>query len=426
VNQKPSQRVTILSTGEELIVGTKADTNAPFLARQLTSYGFVVQRMVVVGDEAAAVARELERNAADSDIIVMTGGLGPTADDRTRQAMASVAGRNLVLHEDSLAHLRRIIEAHGRQVTEAHARQAYFPEGSEIFDNTRGTARGFACPLGKATLVAMPGVPDEMLEMFRAQVLPWMLRRTSGTILVRKVNLFGVPESTVDEQLTDMTDESRNPLVGMTVDGGQVSVGLRAWAPTREDALRLLDEDERTVRERFGEAVFGNDETTLAQAVSDLLEEMNWRIALAESCTGGMVGSLLVDVPGISRFLLLDVVAYSNESKVSLLRVPQGQIESFGAVSPEVAEAMARGACKVSGAQIGISTTGIAGPTGGSSEKPVGLVYVGLCVAGKTMCHRLQLRGDRWRIKDRAARSALNLARVALLEARARMRGVKP
>jgi nicotinamide-nucleotide amidase len=264
-------------------------------------------------------------------------------------------------------------------------------------------------------VIAMPGVPDEMRAVFREGALPLLLRRSRARILVRRVKLFGVPESTVDERVRDLTRAGRNPSVGLKVDHGSVSLCLRATAPSATEAEKLLLRDVRTIRERFGQAVLGLDDVSLAEVLGNQLVAAGMKLAVAESCTGGLVGDLLTDVPGISQVLLADLVCYSNESKVAQLGVPADQIDSHGAVSPEVARSMASGACRATGAELGISTTGIAGPGGGTAQKPVGLVYVGICLDGRTRTHRLQLRGPRRRIKDRAARHALNFARLALL-----------
>ena len=408
--------VTVISTGKELITGHTVDTNASFLAGQLTAYGYEVRRLLVLDDDPGALERELLRAADDCELLVVTGGLGPTADDRTRAAVAQAARVGLVLDEDSLKHVRRVIESHGHKLTEAHKRQALFPEGGEIFPNDRGTARGFACRIGKAKAVVMPGVPEEMRGMFHESVLPSLVEESEEKVVVRRVNLFGVPESEVDARLGDLMQGGRNPSVGLKVEGGGVSICLHARSGDATEAERLIEENLRTIRDRFGEAVFGYGDTRLAAALSILLDQQGLRVSVAESCTGGMIGSLLTDVPGISRFFLVDVVAYSNEAKIKQLRVPAKEIESFGSVSPQVAESMARGVCEISGAELGISATGVAGPSGGTPQKPVGLVYVGLSLDGRTTSHALQLRGDRWRIRDRAAKSALNLARLALLQ----------
>jgi nicotinamide-nucleotide amidase len=408
--------VTIISTGEELVTGHAVDTNASFLASRLTAHGYEVRRLACVGDDPESLERELVRSADDSELIVVTGGLGPTADDRTRVAIARATGAELVLDEDSLEHVRRVIESYGHKITESHARQALFPAGAEIYPNHCGTARGFACLIGKAKAVMMPGVPNEMISMFNDSVLPSLLKDSTETILVRRANLFGVPESQVDDRIEDLMANGRNPSVGLKAEGGVVGICLYARASDMGEAERLIAEDLRVVRDRFGDDVFGYDDTTLGAAVSGLLEQHGVRVAIAESCTGGLIGSMLTEVPGISRFFLLDVVAYSNEAKIRELRVPAEEIESFGAASPQVAESMARGVCEMSGAELGISATGIAGPNGGTPEKPVGMVCVGLSLDGRTTSHVLQFRGDRQRIRDRAAKSALNLARLALLK----------
>jgi nicotinamide-nucleotide amidase len=378
-----------------------------------------MRRLLVVGDDGRQIQNEVERATEDSEIVIVTGGLGPTADDRTREALACATGRELTEDRESLQHIRELLRKHGVELSESHRRQALFPEGAEIFDNPRGTARGFACTVGNSTLVAMPGVPMEMHAMFRQSVLPHLLDRVKECVAIRKVHVFGVPESEVDRRLTDVMDRGRNPSVGLTVQEGTVTVCLRARAEDDEAAARLLDADQAVVRERCGDSVYGvsegADRFPLARAVSDLLKESGNTIAVAESCTGGEIGSLLVDIPGISRFFLLDVVAYSNGAKMDLLDVPSEQIESVGAVSAEVAVSMARGVCEAAGADVGVSTTGIAGPTGGTEEKPVGLVHVGVCLHGRCRSHRLELKGDRWRVKDRAAKHALNFARLALL-----------
>ncbi len=409
-------QVTIFSTGEELLNGVSQDTNGPLIARSLSTHGFRINRHEIIGDGPQTLREELGRAAADSEIIILTGGLGPTMDDRTRRAVAEAAERDLVCDDEALKHVEQVLTEHGVEISEAHRNQAFFPEGSDTFVNRRGTAYGFACPLGDATLIAMPGVPDEMRAMFHEQVLPYLRHKHHGRSRHRKIKLFGLPESDVDRRIEDMMREDRNPSVGITVDHSVVSICLRAYGEDSADLERLLDRDEAKLRERFGDAVFGTDATTLPDSVSELLERNHLQIAFAESCTGGQVGSLLVDVPGISRFFLLDVVAYSNRAKTDQLSVPSELIEQHGAVSPEVAKAMARGACEAAGADLGISTTGIAGPTGGRPGKPVGLVHFGVWMKGNVTSHKLHLKGDRQRVKDRAARHALNFARLSLLD----------
>ncbi len=408
----------IISTGEELVQGRIADTNAAFLAARLSGGGFKVRRIAAVGDDPAALRQEIERSLAGAAAVLISGGLGPTADDRTRGAIARAVGGRMAEDPDTRRHVEQRLKSYGVSLTAEQLRQCCFPEGARIFPNPRGTARGFACRVGERWVVAMPGVPSEMRPMFTESVLPFLLDQMAppGAVSMETVHLFPASESDVDRRIHDLTTHGRNPAVGITVRDGIITVSLRAQAEDRAAAERLVRKDLETLRRRFGERVFGTGRTTLAGALSRELELTGRTVAVAESVTGGLVGDMLVDVPGISRFFLLDVVAYANEAKVRQLRVPPEAIEQEGAVSARVAEAMAEGACRAAGADLGISTTGIAGPTGGSPQKPVGLVFLGLCLEGRTRAKRLQLTGDRRRIRDRAAKHALNLARLALQE----------
>jgi len=410
--------VTVISTGEELVSGETLDTNASFIARELEGSGFVVKRLLTIGDNPQHLAAELRNAARDSAAVLVNGGLGPTADDCTRKGIAAALHTDLVPDQRSAEHIRAMLRHYGRDVSPANLQQAMFPPGAVIFENPKGTARGFACAMDGVWVVAMPGVPDEMAHMFNESVLPFLREklRPKHHYAVRTVNLFGLPESEVDERIGDLTRPTRNPYVSPTVRDGVIRLTIRARAAGKEPAQELLQRDIQTIKERFGDAVFGCGEETLAASLSKLLEKGGFTIAVAESCTGGLIGDMLTDVPGISRLFLADVVAYDNEVKVRELGVPAGYIQRFGAVSEEVAIAMARGVCKATGADVGLSTTGIAGPTGGTPKKPVGLVYVGLCVRGDASVRELRLRGERRRIKDRASKCALNFARLTLLD----------
>lgn len=410
-------RTTIVATGEELLYGRTLDANGAFMARALGLSGFQVVRHVVVGDSPEALYGELVHAGAESDLIVMSGGLGPTADDRTRGAVARATGAELVEDADTRRHVEERLRGFGREPSPAHLSQALFPAGSVIFPNPRGTAAGFACRIGGAWLTAMPGVLGEMRPMFEQSVLPFLLEKLSpaGHAAIETVHLFPIAESDADERIGDMTAEDRNPYVGITVSEGVITISTRACAASAEEAQELVRRDAETIRQRFGDLVFGSGGVSLAQALSAELKRAGTTVAVAESLTGGLVAGLLVDVPGISRHFPGGVVAYSDAAKVERLGVPRELLREHGAVSPQVAQAMARGACAGFGAALGVSTTGIAGPAGGSARKPVGLVYVGVCLEGRTAVHRLELRGDRARVRDRAAKYALNLARLALL-----------
>ncbi|MCK4375739.1 MAG: competence/damage-inducible protein A [Candidatus Brocadiae bacterium] len=411
-------KTIIISTGEELVRGRTIDTNAPFLAAHLEGHGFDVCRLVTVGDDPALLGEEIVRASQDCALIVISGGLGPTADDRTRRAIADAVGQELVEDGESRRHVEDRLRSFGRAPTQEHLSQALFPAGSTVFPNPQGTARGFACRRQETWVVAMPGVPAEMRPMFSESVLPFVVKMLAppGHVRFEVVHIFPASESAVDERIADMTAHGRNPSVGITVRGGVISVSVCARSTDSDEADRLLRQDLDLLAERFGELAFGRGEATLATAVSELLRARGATIGVAESVTGGLIGHMLVDVPGISRFLLADVVAYGDRAKVEQLGVPAELIQAHGAVSPQVAESMARGICSVAGSDLGLSTTGIAGPTGGSEQKPVGLLYVGVCLDGAARVARLNLRGERRQIKDRAAKHALNMARLALLK----------
>ena len=420
MNQRRSAvSFSVISTGEELASGETIDTNAAYISRALDQRGYLPRRLVTIGDDAQRLTQELRRATEDSDMVVVTGGLGPTGDDRTRKAIANALDVEMAEDADVAENVRSLTREHGREAKPHDLSQASFPKGSHVFQNPNGTAPGFACELESCWILALPGVPTEMKAMLSETALPFLEERlgANGHVVTRMVNIFGVPESRVDSTVSDLTEEGRNPTVAPTARGGVIRLCVRARAADRSRAEQLADKDVQTIRQRFGNRIFGEDEATLASTVKSMLEEENLTISAAESCTGGLIGDMLTDVSGVSAVLLADVVAYSNEAKTDILGVPREQIVEHGAVSAPVAESMARGVCEVTGADVGVSTTGIAGPTGGTPEKPVGLVYVGLCVSGRVSSKKLNLWGNRRNVKDRSAKHALNAVRLALLTA---------
>lgn len=410
-------KTTIISTGEELVRGRSLDTNSAFLAVELERIGIEVSRMVTVGDEPGVMYEEMVRALDVSDLVIVTGGLGPTADDRTRDAIARAVDKPLVEDADTLEALRGRLSAFGREVNEHQAVQAHFPEGAVIFPNPQGTARGFGVEFNGAWVVSMPGVPREMVAMFQESVRDFVAEHAGydGAICSQYLHLYPIAEPDVDERLRDLSDVTANPLVGITVAEGVVTVSLRARGRTREEAQELLDRHVALVRSRFGDVVYGCGGESLAGALAREMALRDVTVGIAESLTGGLIGDMLVREPGISRFFLADVVAYSNDAKEDLLGVPHEVLLAHGAVSEPTARAMAEGACRCCGSRLGISTTGIAGPTGGTPEKPVGLVYVGICLDGETHVVRVNAVGGRDRIRDRTAKYALALARLALI-----------
>ena len=409
----------ILSIGSELVLGESVDTNSAWLSARLGEIGLHVIRHVTVGDDIEPIRRQIEEACAEAAVVLITGGLGPTADDLTRQAIAAAMGVDLVLLPDWLDRIRDFFTCRGRQMPEANAIQAHFPAGSEPLENTRGTAPGIRASIGRATVFALPGVPGEMREMFERRVRPELAARTAGAVLLTTtLHCFGAGESDVGRLIDDLMARGRNPAVGTTAKQGVIGVRIFARGDSADQARRRLDETASEVRRRLGTLIFGQDADTLADAVARLLVACRRTVSVAESCTGGLIAKWLTDVPGSSQYFQAGLVAYANEAKTRLLGVPAESIERCGAVSETVARDMAERCRALNATDFALSVTGIAGPQGGSPDKPVGLVYICLSdAAGCTVTrHRIGEFLARDDIRRRAASTALNLLRLRLLE----------
>jgi nicotinamide-nucleotide amidase len=411
-------KAVIVSTGDEVLNGEIADTNAAWLAERLLEMGVEILRHVAVGDAEGPIEEVVREAARRCHLVVVTGGLGPTEDDLTRHALAKAAGVPLELHEESLAQIEERFCRFGRPMPPQNRIQAMIPQRAMVLPNSEGTAPGFIARCDDAHVAVLPGVPREMEVMFEKHLAPFILSLPveRRAVRVERLQTYGIPESLVNEKLGHLMSRAANPLIGLRVHGGVITVKLLATGHDADVAARVLAPAVEEAERILGEAVFGRGDETLEAAVARLLEGRGKTLAVAESCTGGLIGHLLTQVSGISRFLREDLVTYSNESKVELLGVSPQALEAAGAVSEPVAAAMAEGVRTRAQAHIGLSTTGIAGPTGATPEKPVGLVYVGLATEAATRVERLQLVGERAIIKERAARSALNLLRLHLLK----------
>jgi nicotinamide-nucleotide amidase len=409
-------RAVVLSIGTELVQGLSLDTHSAAISRELTGIGVEVLRHVTVGDETRAIAEALRLAAADADLVVATGGLGPTLDDCTRQALAEVMGAPLVEDPGATAHLEGWARSRGRTLSPSNRIQTLLPRGATILPNPVGTAVGIDARIGGARVFCMPGVPVEMRTMLAGEVMPRLREAQGGRVtILRTVRTYGMPESLLGERLADLMAPERHPHVGTAVHGGMIDVHVYA-SGSRAEAEALASADVATVRERLGPMVFGEGAETLETAVAALLARAGATIALAESCTGGLVAAKLVNVPGISDHLLEGVVAYANEAKVRDLDVPAALIEHHGAVSEPVARAMAEGVRRRAGADVSVGITGIAGPTGGTAEKPVGTVWFAVADDAGTQAARVIFTGDRAEIRERAANHALNMLRLRLLQ----------
>ncbi len=405
--------VELLSTGDELLTGQVVDTNSTWLMDRLWDLGLMVRRKTLVGDDRADLAAAVRECCFRADAVVMSGGMGPTEDDLTAEVVAGVLEVPLELHEPSLRAIEARFASFGRAMTPNNAKQARVPRGAEVHANRHGTAPGFSVEVGHATLTCLPGVPVEFRGLCEEAVLPRLAARLDGTPAARVLKLFGVPESHADQAMRPVMDDPANQGVRFGYRAHFPEVHLK-WSVSGPGAEARAAAIEGAVRAIFGEAVWGVGKEELAALVVARLAARGERVALAESCTGGQVAGLLTAVPGASAVLDLGVVAYSNEVKARLLGVPAPLLEAHGAVSEAVARAMAEGARRAGGATWGVGITGIAGPTGGTPEKPVGTVHLALAGPGGTQALARHYRGDRERVRRFATYEALDMLRRAL------------
>ena len=416
----PGESAEIVSVGDELVSGVHVDLNAPRLARGLLGIGVSVRCFTTVPDDRRQLAQTLLAACGRSALVLVSGGLGPTEDDITRHAAADAAGAPLEFDASTWDFVAADLRRRGRAVRESDKLSATFPRGATVVPNGSGTAPGFKLRIGEAWAYFLPGPPGEAEQMLETRVLPELSGGGSrrAAFAVRRLHLFGLAESELGEKLAGRMARGRNPQVGDTVRKGTITVHIRATGKDYEEASRLAEREAAEIRALFGRLVFGEEGTTLQESLGRLLLERRVSVATAESCTGGLVGKLLTDVPGISEVYRGGFIVYANELKRSALGVPEELLRRHGAVSGEAAQAMAEGVARVTGADLAISVTGIAGPGGGSAEKPVGLVYVGTFLRGRTEVEkRLYPPGDRKRIRELAARQALFLARARVISA---------
>jgi nicotinamide-nucleotide amidase len=401
----------VLCIGTELTRGELVNTNASWLAAYLTDIGFDVVEDVVVDDDRRRIISTLERLGKSVRVLVCTGGLGPTTDDITTEAVAATLGAKLVRHEESLEHIRRRIEKYGRAMSATNAKQADFPEGADILPNPVGTAPGFGVTLGGAVAFFMPGVPHEMKKMFEEQVVPRIRSLASRDSHQIRLRTFGLPESVVGERLAGVEEAFSGVTIGYRAHFPEIEVKVLARAGTNPAAIELAERATLDVRARLSDVVYGEGEDTFAGVVGRGLRRKGVTLAIAESCTGGLVGHMLTREPGASEYLLVDAVTYANSAKSRLLGVDEDVIRGHGAVSAEVAAAMAEGVKRVSGASLALSLTGIAGPSGGSARSPVGTVFLAIAGPGQTTVKERHFIGDRLHIQTLAAYSGLELIR---------------
>jgi nicotinamide-nucleotide amidase len=410
-------KAEIISIGSELTSGQNLDTNCQWLSRELAEIGIRVHWHTTIADDLEENVEAIGIACRRADLVIATGGLGPTQDDLTREAVARVAGVDLELDAAALQSIEQLFAARGRAMPPRNRSQALFPKGARVIPNARGSAPGFWVSIGPCNLFALPGPPSEMIEMFHTQVKPQLASHfPSGQVLVqKKINCFGAGESAVEENLLDLTRRGHQPEVGITVSDGTISLRILARALTADQALAAIHPVEATIRERLGSLVFGAGDEELHDIIVHELLERRLTVATAESVTAGQVAERLGRVPGASGCLLGGVVAYHNDVKMKLLGVTQQMLDDHGAVSAPVAETMARTCRELFGADFALSTTGIAGPSGATATKPVGLVFAALAWAEGVKVQHFSWGGTRTEVQSRSTKMALNLLRLRLL-----------
>lgn len=402
----------IIAIGSELLTPYRTDTNSLWLTERLNSIGIEVKFKSVVGDNEAVLEEAIRDAMRRSEIIISTGGLGPTEDDITKKVFARVLKRRMVLNEAVLTKIQERFARRNMKMPEINSRQALIPEQAVALENHHGTAPGILMTEGKCTVVLLPGPPREMKPMFDEQVMPRLRERAGDVFLVRRtLRIFGLTESGVDELAAPIYRNYKNPTTTILFGNGLIELHLTAQANSEQEAERLLDELSGQLESVLGEHVFSVREETLEQVVGELLKFKGYTLATAESCTGGLLAGRITDVPGSSAYFLEGVVTYSNESKVNLLGVPSKLIQEYGAVSAEVAEAMAIGIRRRAHSTVGVGITGIAGPGGGTAAKPVGLVYIGLADEVQSSSRKFLFPGDRAFIRTLAVNAALDMIR---------------
>jgi nicotinamide-nucleotide amidase len=404
--------VELIAVGTELLLGQLVDTNTSYVAQQLAEAGIDVYGTHAVGDNQTRIVQAMRDALARAGGVITSGGLGPTVDDLTKEAAAEALGLDLELHERSLAQMQEFFANIGREMRDNNRKQAYVPRGSFVLENPRGTAPGFIAFNHAGKFIAcMPGVPREMKPMLGDILIPYLRERYKLTeaIYTRVLHTVNAGESEIDHRISDLFRTSENPKIAVLAHENLCDVKLMAKASSREAAEALIAPVEGDVRERLGRHVFGSDGDTIESVVHDLLLERGATISVAESCTGGRVASALTATPGASKTFLGAVVAYDNAVKIAQLGVRSETLEQHGAVSEQTVLEMARGVRERLGTTVGIATTGIAGPDGGTPEKPVGLVWFGFADGQTASARSFTLRGDRAAIQRRATIAALGL-----------------
>ncbi|MBO5473058.1 MAG: competence/damage-inducible protein A [Lachnospiraceae bacterium] len=409
--------VEIISVGTEILLGNIVNTNAAYLSEKCAGLGLSCYYQDVVGDNEERLSETIRMALSRADILLLSGGLGPTQDDMTKEVVAKVLGRPLYLHEESKAAIRNYFERRGLEITDNNWKQAMVPEGCIVLDNPNGTAPGIIVTDQGKHVVLMPGPPGEMIPMFESSVMPYLSTLQSCVIYSRTVKMCGVGESKVETMVEDLIEKQTNPTIATYAKTGEVHLRVTARAEDEKAAKKLVKPVVQELKSRLGDYIYTTEEgVTLEKAVVDLLAAYGMTASTVESCTGGMLAARLINVPGVSEVFKSGYVTYSNKSKRKLLGIRKNTLLKHGAVSEEIAREMVKSAAFLAKTDVCVSTTGIAGPDGGTDKKPVGLVYIACSVCGQTTVKEYHFSGNRAKIRDNTVSAALALMRKCILQ----------
>lgn len=409
--------VEIICVGTELLLGNIVNTNAAYLAQKCAAAGLSCYYQSVVGDNAERLKEAIRTAVKRSNIVILSGGLGPTEDDLTKETAAEVMGKQLIMDEASKEAIAGYFKQRGIEATENNWKQAMIPEDAIVLVNHNGTAPGVIIREDNTHVILLPGPPNELIPMFEESVMPYLNKLEPGVIYSQTVKLSGVSESKVETMIVDLIDAQINPTIATYAKTGEVHIRVTAKAETEKEAKRLIKPMIKELKKRFGNDIYSTDEDiTLEKAVVDLLLEKELSVTCAESCTGGMLSARLINVPGVSEVYKCGFVTYANKAKRKILGVEKDTLQKYGAVSARTAEEMVKGAAENFKADVAVAITGIAGPDGGTKEKPVGLVYIACNVKGKITVQEYHFIGNRMKIRESSVMAALTLMRRCVLE----------
>ena len=409
--------IEVICVGTELLLGNIVNTNAAYLAEQCAALGLSSYYQSVVGDNEERLKESLKTAMDRSDIVILSGGLGPTEDDLTKETVAGLTGRKLIEDKESRQHIEDFFHSRGITATENNWKQALIPEGGTAIPNANGTAPGIILKNENTHVILLPGPPSELIPMFETSIIPYLNNLEPGVILSKTVKICGIGESIAETMIKDLIDNQTNPTIATYAKTGEVHIRVTAKAIDQKEAKKLLKPVVKELKNRFGQDIYSTEEEiSLEKAVVDLLVANKLTIACAESCTGGMLSARLINVPGISQVYKSGYITYNSKAKRKILNVKKGTLHKYGQVSSQTAEEMAKGVVLAAKTDVGAAITGIAGPDGGTKDKPVGLVYIACNVKGNITVKEYHFNGNRSRVREAAVSAALALMRKCILE----------